>query len=310
MRQFCLPGFLEDEWSDSQLHDKIKHSGLLFAHLRFSERGIPPGTTEKILLRPEKYWRKKVDGDRIYWIPLGPLEKIHKRFAGYLENHDFLSCYQPASAYWKGSSIIKNAEQHRRNASSFCLDARKAFESIQTKHIYRYLLRTSRMLYGPHDTNNRAQAWIISRLLTCRGRLRLGSPASPFVFNLLFERLDEVLLEVLKNFHGVVYTRYADDFCFSAPTDVFPKEVEDAVRRVLREHHIGLKEEKTRRTGNGILEFPGVVVVRGRIRPNGEYVSKLLQRKEMSEIEREGHRNFLNQFKRKDVPRVVKAFLR
>jgi len=292
------------------LDDKIKHSGLLFSHFRFSEIGVPPGTTQKILSAPERYWRKKVDGNREYRIPLGPLWKIHERFARYFRDRIPSSRLQPASAYWKGSSILENARPHQKNASSLCLDARRAFESVQTKHIYRFLLRTGKMLYGPRDVNDRAQAWIISRLLTYHGRLRLGSPASPFVFNLLFERLDEVLLEALKDFQGVVYTRYADDFCFSASTDVFPKEVENAARRVLREHHIGLKEEKTHWTGNGILEFPGVVIVHGRIRPNGKYVSDLLQKKDMSETERKGHRDFLRQFGRGGVPRVVREFLR
>lgn len=289
--------------------NKIERAGRLFSYLRFSEIGAPPGTTEKILSKPEKYWRKKIDGNRVFFEPMGPLRKIHDKIGQFLGNHG--GAYHanfPATAFWKGSSVIQNGLYHRKNSSSFVLDAKNAFESIKAKHIYRYLLRTGTMLYGPHDLyfSDRAQAWIISRLLTYRGLLRQGSPASPFVFNLLCARLDMAMQKKLEPFPDVVYTRYADDFCFSAGAPVFPQQVERTIREVLREHHIVLNEKKTRRSGNGILDFPGIVIVRGKIRPPGEYVSRLAQGY-MSFKEWLGHTSFLHQFGRGGVPKTLKA---
>lgn len=288
---------------------RIVHAGRMFARLRFSQFGIPPGTTAKILSDPERYWRKKIGDGKVFYEPLGLLRKIHDRFALYLENNFRKSNCYSATAYWRGTSIIRNAQPHKENSSSLCLDAYNAFESVKTKHIFHYLLRTGAMLYGPYDPDQRAQAWVISRLITYRGKLRKGSPVSPFIFNLLFDRLDDALLEAL-SFSGIVYSRYADDFCFSSPENEFPDEVETVIRRVLREHHIVLNEKKTCRSGNGVLEFPGVVVIRGKVRPQGAYIAKLAKCAEsLSNFERKGHRDFLHQFGRGGVPRKLKALL-
>jgi hypothetical protein len=280
-------------------------------HLCFSEIGVPPGTTEKILTEPEKYWKIHRNNGKVFYEPVAELRKIHEKIAKLLSSFWFY--HSAATAYRNHSSIISNVERHKRNRSSLRLDVRHAFESIQTKHLYRLLLREKVMTYGPHDDYrfDRAQAWIVSRLLTCRGRLRRGSPAAPHVFNLMYRRLDKALLEKLKAFEGVVYTRYADDLCFSSPEDVFPKEAELAIRQVLREHYVVLKEKKTCRCKNGVLEFPGVVIVRGKVRPRGTYIAMVAEKsKSFSEAERRGHRDFLNQFGRGGIPRTLKALLK
>ena len=138
----------------------------------------------------------------------------------------------------------------------------------------------------------------------------MGSPAAPHVFNLMYWRVDKTLLENIEPFHGVVYTRYADDFCFSSPEDIFPEEVERVIRQVLREHHVVLNERKTRRDRGGILEFPGVVIVNRKVRPRGEYIAKVAQTSRLTEPEREGHKSYLNQFGRGGIPRTLKALLK
>lgn len=298
-------------WPAMHLPERIEYSGMLFSRMQFSKIGIPPGTTEKILREPEKYWRKKDDGDRTYWIPMGPLEKIHAKFARLLSREKWRNTSGCATAYWSGSSTIKNGRPHKHNHSSIVLDVRHAFESIRTKHIQHYLMRTGLMLRGPYGfPHDRAQAWLISRLLTHHGRLRQGSPASPFVFNLLFERLDAALVAALREFGDVVYTRYADDLCFSSSRIIFPVQVEEVVRRVLREQHVELNERKTKRSNNSVLELSGIAIVRGQIRPNGDYIAKIAQTNDLSERSRQGHLDFLNQFGRGAVPRIVKEALR
>lgn len=298
-----------------QIDEHISRSGGFFRRFQFSRYGIPPGTTREILTSPENFWRKVEKKRKVFYEPLNELREIHVRFARYFAGRTgFLG---PATAYWYGSSIIKNGNPHRHSRSSLSLDMRSAFESVKTKHLYRFLCRGEQLqaLKDPSILQNqtllltRDQAWVLSRLLTYRGRLRQGSPVSPFVFNMLCERLDSVIRKSLGKFPGTIYTRYGDDLSFSSPAEIFPEEVENAIRNALRVNNLVLNENKTRRCSHGILEFPGIVIVKSRVRPRGKYIASVSQRlSEMTKSQREGHRGFLFQFG-KGLPRILKKFL-
>lgn len=237
-------------------------------------------------------------------------------------------------AFGKGDSIIRNAARHRRNRSSWCLDLENAFETITARHIERYLKRRApfhlhlwmRPDYYPlrgasrnqsreerrriKDIWERDLAWIISRLWTFRGKLRQGAASSPLVFNALMARFDWVIVEKVGylvpdesestwKVHSmpVVYTRYGDDLCFSSPEDSFPREIKELVMATVRAQGFRFNPRKFREGRNGILEFPGVVVVNGRLRPTGAYIARLVeQTPSMTPATRSGHRGFLHQF--------------
>jgi hypothetical protein len=149
---------------------------------------------------------------------------------------------------------------------------------------------------------------VISRLLTYRGHLRKGSPTSPFIFNLLCGQLDGMIYGMAARFPGMIYTRYGDDLSFSSPTEIFPEEAEKAIRTVLSRLHILLNERKTKRFSHGLLEFPGIVIINGAVRPQGKYITMASQRFcEMTSDERKGHKGFISQFN--SVPKVLKKFL-
>lgn len=303
--------------SPARILNRIEKAGRMFSRFHFFNIGrVRHGAIEEILSNLNAYWRRVEKGEKVFYEPLGDLKKIHKRMALYFQNN---RCFGnlSATAYWNGSSIVQNASFHTENRSSLCLDMKNAFESIKAKHVFRYLLRTGEefeelgVYIRSADFFERGEAKILSELLTYRGRLRKGSPSSPFIFNLMCERLDQAILKSLVPFGKITYTRYGDDLCFSSSEEVFPQKAEAAVRGTLKSYRVVLNEKKTKRSGNGILEFPGVVVVRGKIRPTGSYTKKLVGEIYNLSVEaRKGHKWFLHQFGRGGVPRTLKALLR
>lgn len=287
-----------------------------------------------ILSEPERHWQRVVaqkDGKaRLCYAPSETLGKIQRRIVRHLRARygAFYRARFPATAYERGCSIVTNARYHRTNRSSWCLDLKGAFGQIRTKHIQRCLVRKGIA---------KDVAWVFSRLLTYRGWLRQGAPSSPFTFNLLLGRVDVDLLDALNTKHSLafllgggeghplrpydlVYTRYADNLCFSAATETFPEEAKAKVLALIHHHGFRLNPRKVREGHNGVMEFPGVVIVRGRIRPNGAYVAKLSKLITSGSFRNHhvlihdvrpllGHRAFLRQFGRRGVPRFIRKNL-
>jgi hypothetical protein len=277
----------------------------------------------EVLSRPHQFWRRVVkqkgSKTRICFAPSPELRTLHIAIARYLRNRlEKISKYNglfPSVAFRRGDSIVRNARYHYGNQSSLVLDLRDAFGSIRTKHVFHCFKRMM----------SRELAWLFSRSVTYHGRLAQGSLVSPLVFNILMHRFDKAVIEatgaseiphfvgVLSNcglFEGrcmeylrqhrpLVYTRYGDDLSFSSPELEFPLGIEPRVREIVTQ--FGLKLNRRRKEGRqGILELPGVRVVKGRIQPD----NKVLQRYALAlssgapEQVVKGYRSFLNQFPR------------
>lgn len=291
-----------------------------------------------ILSNPDAHWRRVVRSQggkiKVCYSPSRELRKIQKRIIRHLRRKYRGGLFH-ATAFERGCSIVSNAYRHRRNRSSWRLDLAGAFEQVLTKHVYRALLRIRfeheriawQGVYGTFVTMDYTTdvAWLFARLLTYRGRLRLGAPSSPFTFNLLMARFDDAVGKVIRPPFSkeeeiewvrsrttpprwISYTRYGDDLCFSAPNDEFPEDVKREIRELLAQHHFRVNEQKTREDRGGVMEFPGVVIVRGQIRPLAAYITKLVQRVAAGEfpasfetgtpLQLRGHYGFLGQFGR------------
>lgn len=228
---------------------------------------------------------------------------------------DFPSDFFPLTAFHKESfslkndrsSIVNNARYHRKNRSSLWLDIQEAFGSNKTKHLQRFLQQ-----WIDRDT-----AWVFSRLLTYQGKVQQGAPVSPYLFNLLMHKFVTGLAELLQAptdrtkilgckrykvapHNGLVVTMYGDDICISSPEEEFPKQVEKMVKEYIsRWPQFKINKNKVRRGARGILEFPGVVVVNGRLRPQASYIESLVKLAGSNSItpsQLRGHRSFVKQF--------------
>ncbi|MFH0830806.1 MAG: reverse transcriptase domain-containing protein [Parcubacteria group bacterium] len=197
---------------------------------------------------------------------------------------------------------------------------------MTTRHVQRFLQREHRL--------TTSEAWVISRLLTLRGKIRQGAPISGDLFNAMLRSVDQLVLTILSApnalevdqdslylWHhqvegmrdlftgGNVYTRYADDLCFSAPDEQFDLATCAAIQDALTSQGFEINEHKTVLSGEGHLRFPGVEIKRKRIEPDGMYVfrlGELLREGNLRPWQKEGHQAYLKSFGPEVYGRVVK----
>jgi len=254
------------------------------------------------LLFPERNWKviEKEVGDKIrtLYIPNKGLSKIQSKIMCRLLYLLMPKNFYPATAYFPGCSVIKNAEYHRDSHSSLVVDIKDAFESVRTKHVYRFLRRRL-------PTQSEEVHKLISKLLTYCGRLRLGPSISPKLFNLMMMELDAKILELIKSFPGMVYTRYADDLCFSSSEDWFPvQEIRWRLKSILESYGLRLNvKQKIGRHGN--MEFPGVFVTNGRLTATMEVIRRFSEVRYDSG-EARGFYSFFKQFSRASRKKIMK----
>ncbi len=164
---------------------------------------------------------KRRGGERRLAAPWPELRGVQRRlldgfFAG-------LPLHPAATAFFAGSSVVKNAAPHVGRALVVKLDLQDFFPSIHFARV-RGLFRALRL---PHEV-----AAALAELTTYRPKLGnawskvavlpQGSPTSPVIANLVARRLDARLTGLAKKWNGA-YTRYADDLTFSF--DVRPRDV-------------------------------------------------------------------------------------
>lgn len=254
---------------------------------------IQPSVVVEILCNPTPFWKRTIKVDhvkcktRICWSPLVQLRKIQRALLLQLR----LPKGFPSMAFEPADSIIWNARCHIGNKASLMVDLKNAYESIKTKHVQRYLRR--------EQYCSKAEAWVIARLITYRGLLRMGAPISGWIFNAMLHRFDQEVLTVFgaptiamrhddessvslfykagrkprPHSHGIVYTRYADNLCISVPGTWVRGITENMLEKVLARHHLTLNPDKTVHGHNGRLFFPGIELSDNKIYPNMDYLS-------------------------------------
>lgn len=167
---------------------------------------------------PEQYRtytipKKEPGKTRLIAEPPRDLKTLQRWFAErYLAR---LPVHRAATAYRPGSSIVKNAAAHRRNAFVLTMDFQDFFPSIRPRDLRLAVTASGRLSFS------RAELRSIDRLLFWKAdglgglRLSAGAPSSPAVSNAVMHGLDTAIAEICRR-QRVRYTRYADDLTFSA----------------------------------------------------------------------------------------------
>jgi len=123
---------------------------------------------------------------------------------------DKLPVHSCSAAYNKGCSSFLNAKLHSGNYEyTTRIDFRKFFPSITGDDVLNYLASIRNEFRLTHE-----DIYYI-KLLVCRNnRLTIGAPTSPKISNAICYHLDDKL-SVFSAEREIIYTRYADDLCFS-----------------------------------------------------------------------------------------------
>jgi RNA-directed DNA polymerase len=156
-----------------------------------------------------------------------------------------LPIHRCATAYKKGSSVLKNARRHRRTKYLLKIDFHDFFPSLTGRDVISLLRRNAsalrELVSGTTDFD------LIRRLVCKNDRLTIGAPSSPSLSNAIMFTLDTAIFERCRK-QGVTYTRYADDLYFSTNKQETLSPLLAEIRKMLsREKHPSLtvNEQKT-----------------------------------------------------------------
>lgn len=108
-------------------------------------------------------------------------------------------------AYVQGRSHIENAKRHIGSKELLKIDLVNFFGHIQFSAIKSIFTDCGYSGKVSHQ---------LAKLCTFSGRLPQGAPTSPIISNLVLLKFDQKL-QIMSKKYELVYTRYADDLCFS-----------------------------------------------------------------------------------------------
>jgi len=109
----------------------------------------------------------------------------------------------------KKRSNITNAKKHQGKKYILTTDLQEFYPSIKPSLIYQTFI----------DLGFNSQfAFYVMRLVTWKGELPQGTPTSAHIANIVFLKIDYLLIEFCRE-NNITYTRYVDDLTFSSQAD-------------------------------------------------------------------------------------------
>lgn len=192
---------------------------------------------------------KKSGGTRLIHRPTYPLRVIQRWI---LRNIlDRLQTTPSSFGFERGSKLRLHAQEHVGAHAILTLDIKNFFPSIsiaQVTQVYRVAGYSSSI------------ASIFAHLCTCDGVLPQGASSSPRLANLVCFRMDLRLSQFAAR-KGLVYSRYADDMSFSAPSASALAKARPFISHIIRDSGFGLNSAKSRLVGpRGRKTVTGLVV--------------------------------------------------
>lgn len=134
-------------------------------------------------------------------------------------------------------NIMTNALRHTGNAYVLNLDIKDFFHSVSTTLVHKIFSHTI------HPSQEEVIE-LLTALATFRGRLPMGSPASPVLSNMASLAMDAELAGFCKG-ASIVYTRYVDDMTFSAQQPIGEGD-RRLIEDIIQHHYFVVNEGKVR----------------------------------------------------------------
>jgi len=214
------------------------------------------GLIVKLSKYADKFYRrvaipKRGGGTRTLQCPSAPLRAVQRWI---LRNIlDRLAVSEAATGFRRDRGIAQNLRPHLDNHYVLCMDMRDFFGTIRYGQVWQVFQSVG---------YEGIVAGALTRLCTYRGYLPQGGPTSPALSNLVCIRLDK-RLSALCGRNNVTYTRYADDFAFSARSPGRLAQVERTVVRIVEDEGFALNPGKTRYAGPGRQRRITGLILRG-----------------------------------------------
>ena len=192
---------------------------------------------------------KKTHGFREINAPNDTLKEIQTNITKLFQNKLQILTHNAAFAYVPKRSIVDALKQHQKNYSKWFLklDIKDFFPSCTKNLVYQNLIQLYPCALFT-DTGKQNLKNII-HLCCLNDALPQGSPASPYLSNIIFTKYDYQIHEKLykeePHQQHFVYTRYADDILISARQNFNWQEYQNIIQNILGDT-FKLKTEKTR----------------------------------------------------------------
>lgn len=155
-----------------------------------------------------------------YWILKNILEKIK------------VSAF--AKAYKRKTSLKENVRFHTNQKVIVNYDIKDFFPSIKMENVEAIFKNLG---YSDLISN------LLAKLCTRNKELPQGAPTSPYLSNIFFKPIDDLIADFCIE-KKIRYTRFADDLSFSGDFDV--DSLNNFVEKTLAEHNFILNSEKTK----------------------------------------------------------------
>lgn len=196
---------------------------------------------------------RKLQKSRQASVPNFLLKRVHSRVL------HLLSGIKPpdyAHGSLAGKSYLTNAVVHVGSREFLAMDLQDYFRSVKENQVYYFFKDIMRC--APDVSG------ILSRLLTYKGALAVGSPVSSILAMWVCVAMFDCLKD-LADENGLLFSTFVDDLTFSG--SAIPSSLHEKVESICRHHNLNIQRDKTSfyRNGKPAL-ITGVIVGDGRVR--------------------------------------------
>lgn len=234
--------------------------------------GIEPSDLDKILylsgtnLYRETKIPKKSGGERTLFIPSVTLKYIQSWILNNILYNIKIS--QHANGFCKGRSIVSNAKIHLGQECLINVDIKDFFPTVTIEQVFRIFA-----YYG----YTKEVSYVLAKLCTFEGNLPQGSPASPYISNIISLKLDK-RLSTLSDKYKATYSRYADDITFSGGKGL--ENIIPVAEKIINDEGFTINKNKTHVSySHQRQSVTGLIVNEKEVK-----ISKAYKRKLQSEI--------------------------
>lgn len=199
---------------------------------------------------------------------------------------DRLKVTDEAHGFVPERSILSHVNLHKNSKFMLKIDIEDFFGSIKENWVINYFQSIG---------YSSSLSVKFGKLLTNNGSLIQGSPTSPILSNLLFSKVDSALSK-LAHKNSIIYSRYADDLCFSG--EYVPVKLKRIVSKILLSHHFNVNAKKTYYGKISGTTITGLKVIDNEVRVPRSFKREI--RKEIYFIQKFGILGHLNKRRIRD----------
>ncbi|AYM99224.1 reverse transcriptase family protein [Chryseobacterium sp. 3008163] len=188
----------------------------------------------------------------------------------------------------KKKSNITNAKAHQGKKYVLATDLQEFYPSVKPLLIKETFIELG---FNPQF------AFFISRFTTWKGQLPQGAPSSTHIANIVFLKIDFLLIDFCKR-HNITYTRYVDDLTFSSQQDFH--FLIDEILELIKSSGFRISRRKTKYAKNQTIT--GIKVFNHKI----DVPEKIIQKINAESLLQDNRQKYLTKYRE----RVLKTNLR